>query len=740
MGVTRVTQEAFTGGELTPAVHQRPSLDKYPIGASLLRNFYVSPHGGFSNRGGHEYVVEYSDSSKKGRMLTFQFSVDQYFVVQLEEYLMRFIWENGAVLISEEATVWADDSSYPLGAYVAYLGEKYYCYVATVYVATPLPTPLAAPENWQLVQDDILAIRTPYSEAELPYIKFAQDKDIIYLTHPNHPTMTLTRYGVEQWEFIENEKGSSMTQVLNLTGTGSTNFTYNVTAVGVNGDESEVAAAEVTANLGDELTWDDNELATSYNVYLIENGSHYKIGNTVDSSYEIPADTMRVDRLDSAPIVANPMSEEDTYPGVLAFYQQRMTYGRPNESVGRIQASKTKYPDNFNLSSPLKASDPYVYNIDGRRLSEIMWFVAMEQLIIGTDEAVWSLTGQGGGPVTPTDIPKMITQTDIGVSYIQPLVVGKTILFLEGNNAVVQDLAFSLDVEGYDGDDVSILGEHLFEGHYIVAWCYQRYPDSIVWCVRDDGVVLGLTYYRKHKIWAWHQHTTGGSSGAHQVEDIVSIRTSAKADVVYRAVNRTINGETKRYIERSRKRIEVAGDVSTAFMVDSGLVYDDVPAQVISGLDHLEGETVVALADGNVIRNLVVESGTVDLGIEASYVVVGLGYVCDFTSLGLQGTASSNNSLQSSSLQGREKSVVELEIRVRNARQALVGPDEDHLDPIAFRENEKYGESNELWEGSKKTTFTPTDSGTDAKVHIQTVDPVPLTVLSYTAKIEYGDG
>jgi hypothetical protein len=95
---------------------------------------------------------------------------------------------------------------------------------------------------------------------------------------------------------------------------------------------------------------------------------------------------------------------------------------------------------------------------------------------------------------------------------------------------------------------------------------FQQNPDSIVWCVRDDGVLLGLSYLREHQIWGWHRHVTDGRFVS------VCVVPEGDEDVLYVIVERKIQNVLRYYIERLAYRVD---DVPAGmFYVDSGLTYD----------------------------------------------------------------------------------------------------------------------------------------------------------------------
>jgi hypothetical protein len=126
-------------------------------------------------------------------------------------------------------------------------------------------------------------------------------------------------------------------------------------------------------------------------------------------------------------------------------------------------------------------------------------------------------------------------------------------------------------------------------------------------------------------------------------------------DVVYLLVRRTIGGVFKRYIERLERR-EILSFNADCFFVDAGLTYTGVPATSVSGLDHLNGQLVAVVADGQVIFNgdastataaqvteFTVAAGTIPhvFNPAASIIHVGLGYFADIETLDLdvQGVA-----------------------------------------------------------------------------------------------------
>mgnify|MGYP003345655058 FL=1 len=138
------------------------------------------------------------------------------------------------------------------------------------------------------------------------------------------------------------------------------------------------------------------------------------------------------------------------------------------------------------------------------------------------------------------------------------------------------------------------------------------------------------------------------------------------SDLVYLVVKRHINGQDVRYIERMAPRLPGKSLVEGVFL-DSSLTYRGTAADTISGLEHLEGETVNALADGNVVEDLTVTNGEITLPFEAAVVHVGLPYTADLETLRLEFDAGQGT------MQGRKKQISKLTLRLESTRGLEIG-------------------------------------------------------------------
>lgn len=431
----------------------------------------------------------------------------------------------------------------------------------------------------------------------------------------------------------------------------------------------------------------------------------------------------------SATATINTISE-NYYPSAVGYYQQRILFAATIQEPQTVFASRTGNYKDFRTSVPVQDDDAITFTIAAEQVNEIRHIVDVGQLLLLTSGAIWKVTEGQTEVMTPSTIG-VKRQTKHGVSNLKPVVIGDSILYVEDQQTRVRDMSLTLGLtqaeDKYTGSDLSILAQHLFRGYTIDSWCYAREPNGIIWAARSDGRMLGMTYHREHNVWGWHDHVLGASSaGAAVLEDIETIKEGTES-AVYAIVRRTINGQTKRYIERLHSREFSA--IEDAFFVDSGLTYSGASTLTISGLHHLEGETIVALVNGDVVKNLTVTDGEVTLPEAGTKVHLGLGYNCDIETLDIDVTGSV--------LTGKKKIVGNVVARFLNSRGGYVGPDSSNLTEIKWRKVSSSYDAMPLYTGTYEVMSTP-KSTEGGRVHFRQPDPLPSCILSLTPEFQVG--
>jgi hypothetical protein len=355
---------------------------------------------------------------------------------------------------------------------------------------------------------------------------------------------------------------------------------------------------------------------------------------------------------------------------------------------------------------------------------------ATRTLIIGTAGGEFAVSGGGTDiAITPTNI-LIKKQSNNGAANVDALAVGNATLFLQRARRKLRELAYNFDVDGYVAPDLTILAEHISEGGF-KQLSYQQEPNQIIWGVRNDGQLIGLTYQREQQVIAWHRHIFGGSAVC---ESVATVPTDDSEYQTWVINKRTINGATKRYVEYIHQYdFDETDDTSFNFL-DSQLAYDGSPATTISGLSHLEGETVSVLADGATHPDKVVSSGSITLDRSASKVKVGLGY----TSL-LQ-TMRIDAGSQNGTSQSKTKRIYEITARLYESIGVEIGPDLDNMERIPFRSSANAMDSGiNVFTGDKEIEFRG-NYETDGFIFVRQTQPLPLTILSLYPKLQTNDG
>ena len=303
-------------------------------------------------------------------------------------------------------------------------------------------------------------------------------------------------------------------------------------------------------------------------------------------------------------------SAEHGFPSAICFYEQRLGYGGTVRQPATIWGSASGDYENF--AAGVNAGDSFEHPLTGLGVNAVRWLVPSKVLMGGTAASEFSIRGDGDAALTPTN-PRALPETNHGSSTVMPVKIGPFVLFVQAQKRKIREITYDFQKDIFVSPDLTRFAEHITAGGGIVDMAYQQEPDSILWCVRADGVLLGLTYNREEEVFGWHRHVTDGLfESVAVIPDPVNNRNQ-----LWAVVKRTIGGATKRYIEYLDPDVVVA---------DSFVRYQGAAATVITGLSHLEGKAVDVVADGFVVTGHVVAGGKITLAKAASDVTVGLHY------------------------------------------------------------------------------------------------------------------
>ena len=742
----------FTGGELSPRLDGRTDLTKYTSGCATLENLVVYPHGSAARRPGSTFLAEVANSANKTRLIPFEFSTTQTYMLEFSNLKMRVYKDSGAVLEGDKtisgitqanpAVVTATSHGYSNGDEVVITGVAGMTEVNgkrfLVADKTTNTFELQDKDGVDInsssftayssggISNKVFELATPYTTAQLFDIKFAQSADVMYITHPLHEVEKLSRTGHTAWTLTDVDFTGGPFQDVNTTTT-----TLNPASHTVGTGVAVVASAVTGINGGSGfLTTDIGRLIYFRDGYMKVTARADTTNITVEIIKDLGSATASEDwRLGA-------FSDTTGHPSCVTFFEQRLVFAGTTSQPQTIFFSKSGDYENMdaNIGGTVADDDAIIYTIASNQVNAIRFMTATRTLIIGTAGGEFTVSGGGtDNAITPTNI-LIKKQSNHGAANVDAIAVGNATLFLQRAKRKIRELAYNFDVDGYIAPDMTILAEHISEGG-LTQMAYQQEPNQVIYAVRADGELIGLTYQREQQVTAWHRHIFGGAFGAGKAvcESVAVIPTDDTEYEVYVIIKRTINGATRRFVEYINNFDFTETDNTTFNFLDSALAYSGSAVTTISGLDHLEGQTVSVLANGATHPDKTVSSGSITLDRSSTNVKVGLSYSSILQTMRLDAGSQNGTS------QGKTKRIYEITIRLYESVGVEVGESLDNMERIPFRtSSDPMDQGIPPFTGDKAVEFRG-NYDTDGFIFVRQTQPLPLTILSLYPELQTND-
>jgi hypothetical protein len=569
----KIRQTSFHGGEVSPVLFSRTDIQSRKFAAASLRNFLPTSTGAAMNRPGFVYVADVKDQTRKPRLVSFTFSTSQSYLLEFGHLYVRIY--QGGTLITE--------------------------------------------------------VVTPYTEADLPRLQYAQYADTLRITHSSYAPKGLKRTGVSTWTLTDitvvrttpAPTGLAFVSAPVTTADSThqvTPWDWVCTAVVKNAsgiEEEGLPATKIssTCQLAPDRTVTVGSSAVTnailYYWYRGRYGVYGYIGSSVLPSFIDSGSTPNYS--DQPPSQRDPFASSE-YPAVSTYFESREVFANQPSFPQRVQFSRTGRFADFDYSIPQKKDDAIDFTLASRMYEEVRALVPLQQLVILTANTEYVIDS-GDAPVSFDNFQRIPIGYN-GSSWVRPLVVGDSILYVTPSGTSVRELIFG-GQNGWAGSEISLAASHLLAaaGRSIADWAFQKAPYSVAWAVRDDGSLVSVTYDPAYKVNAWAHHD---SYAGDFVESVASIPEGSE-DVLYAVWNRA----GKRMIEKLAARLTVSTASSGTFL-DCCTVTTGGP--VVSGLTRLNGRQVYALRDGVVEGPFTVSGGSITLSASGTRIVVGLLY------------------------------------------------------------------------------------------------------------------
>lgn len=751
----------FTAGELSPRLDGRTDLSKYFNGCKQLQNMIVHPHGGASRRPGTLFVREVKNSANNCRLIPFEFNVEQAYILEFGDQYFR-IHKDGGTVVSGGSPVEVTtpylhtelaDIKFTQSADVMYLVHPSHPVQKITRTSHTAWTITEVDFRRGPMQDALLDGSTLTANGRTGSVTVTASASTFASTDVGRIIKLHEGYA----EITAYSSATSVTATVLENEDGRTELMPSYTATTIAFSEGDPSATGLEHN--DRITDSaGNFLTEGFKVGMRITITGASVGANNDSGVLIvdvtedtiliaPSGDLDAEAAGSSVTIVGDLDADDEYrlgafsattgyPATVAFYEQRLVFANTSEEPQTIFFSVAGDFENF--TSGVDATDALTYTIGSNQVNVIQYLSSGRSLIVGTSGGEFAVSASGTTePISPTNA-QIKRQSSYGSATTQPVSVANVTLFVQRAKRKVRELVYDFDSDSYFAPDMTLLAEHITTSG-IKEMALQQEPDNIVWCVLENGKLVGMTYRREEQVIAWHEHVLGGSSVVNSVnydygfvESIATIPGDLDEDVVYMVVNRRINGSDVRYVEYF-SNFDFGDDILDAHFVDSGLTYNGSDVTSLSGLDHLEGESVAIVADGSAHANKTVSSGGISLDRATADAHVGLAFTSTLQTMRVDAGGTEGTS------QGKTKRIRDVTLRLYRSVGVKVGPSTSSLDIIPFRSSaDAMDTAVALFSGDKDVEFDG-DYDSDGFVVVRQDQPLPLTVLAIYPRLQTFD-
>lgn len=578
----------------------------------------------------------------------------------------------------------------------------------------------------------------PYQIGEVPSLGFAQHTNDLVLAHRNHPTARIRRVSDNEWTYAAlsfnatlASPGTIVATPFGTPGPDPITYTYTVTTTNDAGAESAIGTPDGADNtlrtVGNfnEITWASVGSTFRYNVYKDIGGAVYGfIGASTGLSFV--DDNISPDYLKQPPEALATFNSAGSYPGTVVFHAERMVLGGTDNAPQAFWASGLAAFDYFKASVPPQDDQAFSYSLSSLRSAPILHALAQPEPMFFTTAGVQRLVSTDQFLFGPNTVAARGVASYGAHTIARPQEAGTNVLYPIARGNHLYQLKPTDSSAGYDATDVSIIAAHLIDKYDWLQTAFQQAPFPVWYGLRSDGIIIALTYMPEQEVYAWYQLELPGA-----VIESICVVPEGDTDSLYVAARRTIDGATVRYIERiEQHRFDTLVD---AFFVDCGITYNSEATTTITGLDHLEGEEVIALADGLVVGPFTVSLGQIELDLAAEVVHVGLAYTSEIETLPLAYAQRAGFGL------GAMKNASKLWLRIKETLGITAGPTFDAIDQQALPglDASELLADPALRDGAVDIDLSA-EWDLDATVCVKQSTPLPFTITAMS--LDYVDG
>ncbi len=450
---------SFAGGEFGSSLFGRIDIAQYANACEIVENFLLRPYGSAISRPGSRFVNEVKDSTKETRLIKFVFNQSDAYIIEMGEYYFRF-YTDGAIVVSTGTTPYE--------------------------------------------------ISHIYDETEIWDVQYTQLNDVIWMCHPDHPPQKLIRISAANWTFGELAflggpflDDNTDATTLNPSATaGTIDLVFSPTGSGI----FVVSTSSTKGHLN--TYWKIGATVTNSTTGIEEQG--YVQITRVVNAYTATASVIKVLSASGATTdwAEGAWSDVRGYPACVNFHERRLWFARTDYEPNKVWGSKSFLYDEFALDTE---SDSEGINIGlaSNESNEIQWLASGKSLIAGTFGGAFVINSGSSEPITPSNV-NASEEVSFGAEPIPPKKIGNFLYYVQRFGKKLRELFYSWDLDTYKAMDKTILSPEIL-GDGVWEMDYQQNPDTILWCLRTDGVIATLTREVDQEVQGWSRQTTNGT-------------------------------------------------------------------------------------------------------------------------------------------------------------------------------------------------------------------------------------
>ncbi len=487
-----------------------------------------------------------------------------------------------------------------------------------------------------------------------------------------------------------------------------------------------------TVKTSNHIKWAASEGAERYYVYRRplegDDRNFYRIADLAADTLDFFEPNVRetVPMAETPPQGESSFNDEDRYPSLVSFYQQRLILGATKEKPTTIWGSKTGIYTDFtvNLGGNEALYSAYEFKMASETSDPLKAILPLRTLYILTSGGAFVSTVSGAMNASNVNFNQEAYR---GASDVPPLLLDKIGIYAPLGLQTINALAYDFAADGFKDDNLLESAQHLTETNNVAGLDYLRSPIDLIVAHLADGSLISCTYIPGSGFRAWTRHTTQG-----RILSTVAYTNDSGRDELWAVVERSLgNGTRKRYIEVLEDIRPFRGEptAESSFYVDCGMsAHFDAPVSVVTGLEHLEGLEVAILADF-VQFPKTVRNGTVELDNPAQHIHVGLGYEAYLRTLDLEPQ-------NAPTLRGTRRRVYKAQVEVERTRDLSYSMNGGEAYDAVFTTGANLGLPAQPWSGDIQISGKAgTTKG--SYLELRSRYPLPCTINSVVAEIQY---